>query len=81
MTPEQIDFVKVLGVSAVFLFQLKVLWDAFQSNHAETMSELKAIRGEQESIKSRLSRLEFEFNIIDPPTQPKRPQNFPAEQS
>lgn len=74
MTPEQTELIKLLGTSAIFLFQLKVLWDAFQSNHAETMAELRAIRGEQESIKSRITKLETEFNIYDPPTHPRRPE-------
>jgi hypothetical protein len=79
MTPEQMELVKTLGLSAVFLLQLKVVWDALQANHAETMNELKGIRGEQESIKSRITRLEFEFAINDPPTKPKRPQWLDSE--
>lgn len=78
MTPEQIELVKTLGVSAVFLLQLKVVWDALQANHQETMNELKGIRGEQESIKGRLTRLEAEWDIYDPPTKPERPKDMPA---
>lgn len=77
MTPE--EWIKLVGLSAVFLFQLKVVWDALQNNHQETMNELKGIRGEQESIKTRLTRLEYEFGVNDPPTKPKRPQWIDGE--
>lgn len=81
MTPEQLEVLKVLGLSAVFLFQLNRVYNDAQKQHAETMGELKAIREDQQSIKSRLTRLETEFNIYDPPTKPQRPVGFPAEQA
>lgn len=73
MTPEIEAWVKILGPSAIFLIMLRQIYLDGKTERAEMLDLLRKMQPEIESIKTRITRLETEFDIYDPPTKPKRP--------
>jgi len=57
----------------VFIVMLWQIYRDGKAERAEMLDLLRKLEPELESIKARLMRLEFEFQIDDPPTKPKRP--------
>lgn len=73
MPPELLTFIGQLGIGAVFLWQLNVVYTDGKVERAQLIADLKQATADLQSVKDRLTMIEAHFGIEDPPTLPKRP--------
>jgi len=73
LSPELLTFIGQLGIGAVFLYQLNIVYTDGKVERAQLIADLKAATTELQSVKDRLTVIEAHLGIDDPPTLPKRP--------
>lgn len=74
MPPEFMQVVAQLGIAAVFLYQLNIVYSDGKTERAQLIADLKLATEELTRVKDRLTRIEAHLGIDDPPTLPKRPE-------
>lgn len=72
MTPEQTELFKILGISAIFLLQLRQIYYDGREDRAKMLAMLAEIQPDLVTVKERLAALETRLDIFDPPTHPTR---------